>query len=150
MYDMQIQQHNVFHTNIIVMKDLIILEKNREKKRESVRRNVDKIALTKITKTSSPINLNSRYIQAISNLDIDIAKNLRLIVIKKYQRYISQISEKLKRLYKNWIPALAAFMIYFHQKYNNEKVTENMKIRQDIDPQQILSLIFQLYRSIDY
>lgn len=40
--------------------------------------------MAEITKVLSAINLGNKYSQAISNIDIDIAKNLRLINIKKY------------------------------------------------------------------
>lgn len=66
------------------MKDMIIWEKGREKEEEFVEGNTDIIALTKIVKMSSIVNLNSRYIWAISNVNINATKNLELINIKKY------------------------------------------------------------------
>ena len=47
-------------------------------------RNVNKIALAEVGKTSSPIDLNSKYIWVISNIDIDVARDLGLTGIKKH------------------------------------------------------------------
>lgn len=54
---------------------------------------MDKIVLAKVARLLSLVNLNSMYIWAIINIKIDVAKDLRLTDIKKYSRYISQISE---------------------------------------------------------
>ena len=43
-----------------------------------------------------------------------------------------------------------AFVKYSRKMNNNEEVTENMKIRQDIDPGWGSSLFIQLYGSIYY
>lgn len=43
-----------------------------------------KTAIAKVAKVSSVINLGIQYSQAISNIDIDIARNLGLTHIKKY------------------------------------------------------------------
>ena len=53
-------------------------------------------------------------------------------------------------LYRDWIPAFAAFVKYSRKTHNNEEVTENMKIRQDIDLGWASSLFVQLHRSIHY
>lgn len=44
---------------------------------------------------SNVIDYNNKYNQAISNANINIAKNLRLTSIKKYLRYIAQIQSKI-------------------------------------------------------
>lgn len=49
-------------------------------------KNINKIALADITKTSSPIDLNGKYMWVISNVHIDATRNLGLISIKKYKR----------------------------------------------------------------
>ena len=51
-------------------------------------------------------------------------------------------------LYKDWIAVLATFVKHSRKTHNNEKVTENMKIRRDIDPGWASSLFVQLYGSI--
>lgn len=58
-YDAQIRQHNVRHTNIIAMKDVIISEKAGEKEGQSVVGNAIKLA--KVAKMSSPIDLDGKY-----------------------------------------------------------------------------------------
>lgn len=40
----------------------------------------------------------------------------------------------MNELQKYWILALIIFVKDFWKIYNNEKITENMKIRQNIDP----------------
>ena len=66
------------------MKDIIILEKaNGKKLSESL---VDTTVFAKVTRTSSSIDLVWKYRWAMSNVDIDVAKKLRLIGVKKYWR----------------------------------------------------------------
>lgn len=77
---------------------------------------------------SNLIDLDSKYIQAISNTDIDVTRDLRLTSMKKYQRHTGQIKKKVNRLYKNWISPFATFVKNFWRIYDNEKMTENMKI----------------------
>ena len=60
-YNSQIWQHNVRHTNVIVMKDVIISKKALEKEGQLVVRNVDKIALAKVRRMSSPMDLDGKY-----------------------------------------------------------------------------------------
>lgn len=108
-------------------------------KRELVDENIDKIVMVDIIRTSSLINLNSRYIQAISNININAAKNLGLINIKKYGKHMSQILNELKKLFGDKIAALTTFMTHLHQMHNNIVITKNMKIRQDINPKQVSS-----------
>ena len=130
------------------MKDVIISKKTQKKERQLVVRNTDKIAQIEVAKTSSLIDFDGKYMWAISNVDIDATRNLGLTDIKKYQRLASQIEKKVNELYRDWIPVLAAFMKHFWKTHNNEKVTKNMKIRQDIDLEQVSSFFVQLYRSI--
>ena len=82
-YDLQIWKHNVHHTNIIAMKDVIIFEKAREKE-ELLGSIVDKTAPAKVAWALSPIYLAGRYKLAISNANLDKANELGLISIKKY------------------------------------------------------------------
>lgn len=58
---------------------MIISENDRKKKRELIGENAIKIALAEITKMLSSID-----IQVISNINLDAAKNLGLMSIKKY------------------------------------------------------------------
>ena len=84
-YDFQIRQYNVRYTNIIIIKDIIaIAEKDRENKKLWTIENVDKIAMVEVTKLLSAIDFGSKYSYAMNNTDIDVAKNLKLIDIKKY------------------------------------------------------------------
>ena len=47
-------------------------------------RNVDKFAQVEIAITSSPMDLDSEYMWAMSNIDIYVTRNLRLTGIKKH------------------------------------------------------------------
>ena len=82
-YKSQIRQHNMRHINIIAMKDVIISEKAREEKMlsEGI---VDMTALAEIARVSSSVDFAERYNWAMSNTDLDVAKKLELINIKKY------------------------------------------------------------------
>ncbi len=64
------------------MKDVIILEKAREKK--LLEGSADTTAPAKVARASSPINLAWKYRWAMSNVDMDAAKKLGLTGIKKY------------------------------------------------------------------
>ena len=149
-YNAQIWQHNICHINVIVMKDVIILKKALEKEGQLVVRNANKIALTEFGRTLSSIDLDSKYIRAISNVDIDAPRNLGLTDIKRYWKLAGQIEKEVNELHKDWIPAFAIFVKHSWKMHDNEKVTENMKIRRDIDPRWALSLFVQLYESIYY
>lgn len=66
----------------------------------------------KVAKVPNIIDLASKYSWVISNANIDAAKNLKLTGIKKYQRCVNQIQDKVDWLYKNQIPILIAFIKY--------------------------------------
>ena len=125
-YDLHIRQHNVCHTNIIAMKDVIIEEKAREKEglSESI---ADTTAPAKVAQGSSPVDLAGKYMWAMSNANIDAAKELGLIGIKKYWKRAGQVEMELDWLY-DWIPALATFVRHSRSVYNNEEVTQNMNV----------------------
>lgn len=103
------------------MKDVIILEKTREKERQLVVRNAIKQA--KVAKMSNSINFDSKYMQVINNIDIDAAKDLGLTGVKKYLKRTSQIKVKVNWLYRNQILVLAIFIKHFRKMYDNEKMT---------------------------
>ncbi len=48
----------------------------------------------------------------------------------------------------DWIFTLATFMRHSRRVYDNEKVIENMKVKQNIDPEWGTSFFIQLYESI--
>ena len=102
-YDVQIWQHNVCHTNVIAMKDMITSKKGLEKEEQQVVRNANKIMLAMVKRVLSPIDLDSKYIWAISNVDIDTARDLVLTGIKKHQRLVGQIEKKVNRLHRDWV-----------------------------------------------
>ena len=64
----------------------------------------------------------------MSNINLNLAKELRITSIKKYWRHTGQFEMELDWLY-DWILALAIFVRHLHDVYNNEKVTENMNIK---------------------
>lgn len=131
-YNVQIWQYNICHINIILIKDMIILENAREKKKQLVVGNI--IKQVEIAKMSSSIHLNSKYKQAINNANINIVRNLKLIGVKKYKKHIDQIKKEVNILYRDWILALVTFVKHSLRTHNNKKVTENMKFKQKVDP----------------
>lgn len=135
-YDLQIWQHNVCYTNIIAMKDVIITKKAKKKIRLS-KGIADITTAAELAQVSSLINLTRQCIWAISNVDLDAAKELRLSDIKKYWRHAWQVKLELDCLH-NWILILVTFMRYLRGIYNNKKVTKNIRARQDIDPEWVL------------
>ncbi len=71
------------------MKDIIaVAERNREL---LAMENVDKTVIAEVAKVSSAIDLGNKHSWAISNADMDVARDLRLTGIKKYWRRIGQI-----------------------------------------------------------
>ena len=74
----------------------------------------------------------------MSNANLDAAKELGLTGIKKYWKCTRQIEMELDWLY-DWIPALVIFVRHSRRVYNNEKVIENMNVKQDIDLEWVLS-----------
>lgn len=72
LYDSKIWQYNISYTNIIRIKDIIILEKNRE--REKLLGGItNKTTLVKVIPILSFNNLDRKYKCAIdSNIDLDL------------------------------------------------------------------------------
>ena len=85
----------------------------------------------------------------MSNTNLDAAQERELTDIKKYQRQAGQVKMKLDWLH-DWIPALAIFVRYSRRMYNNKEVTKNMKVKQNIDWEQMSSFFVQLYGFIQY
>ena len=82
-YNSQIQQHNVYHANIIAIKDVIIEEKARKK--EGLSEGIVNTTMpAEVARASSPVDLTRKYMWVISNANIDAAKKLGLTSIKKY------------------------------------------------------------------
>ena len=100
-YDAQIWQHNVRHPNVIAMKAVIISKKALKTERQLVVKNADKIVLAEVGRTSSLMDLDGKYMWAISNDDIDAARDLGLRDIKKQWRLASQIEKEVNGLHKN-------------------------------------------------
>ncbi len=98
-YYSQSGQHNIRHTNIITMKDVIlVVERGREL---LAMKNVDKTVIAEVAKEWSTIDLGSKHSWAISNADMDAAENLGLTGIKKYGRRVGQIQDKVDSLHKD-------------------------------------------------
>ena len=67
------------------MKNVIaVAEKGRKNKKLLAIENADKTAMAEVTKVSNAIDLGNKNSWAISNADINAARELRLIDIKKY------------------------------------------------------------------
>lgn len=64
-------------------------------------RNKDKIALSEIAIILSFMDVNSKYIWAINNIDIDVTKDIRSTGIKKHWRLAGQIEKDVNGLYKD-------------------------------------------------
>ena len=97
-YDLQIRQHNIRHTNIIIIKDVIIGEKAKEKKglSEGI---TDTTASAEMARALSPVDLVGKYMWAISNANMDAANKLGLTGIKKYWRRAGQDEMELDWLH---------------------------------------------------
>ena len=93
MYKLQIWKYNVGHTNIITIKDVIILEKTKEKKLSEGP--ADTTVLGEVGQASSLVDFTWKYRQAISNVDMDAAKKLELTKMKKYWRHAGQVPMEL-------------------------------------------------------
>lgn len=91
--------------------------------------NIDEIALAEGTKTSSLMDFDNKYIWAISNININAARDLGLIGIKKHSKLASQIKNKVNGLYRDWISVLVAFVKLSQKTHNNKKVIKKMKIK---------------------
>lgn len=82
-YNLQIRQYNVRHTSIIAIRDVIISEKNR--KRKKLLGGITDITISvEVVWASSLIDLTWIYKWTINNTNLDIAKELELTGIKKY------------------------------------------------------------------
>lgn len=68
----------------------------------------------------------------MSNVNIDIAKKLKLIGVKKYKECASQVEIELIWLY-DWILPLVMFLRNLQKLYNNKKIGQNISVRQNID-----------------
>lgn len=130
------------------MKDVIILEKVREKKKLS-KSIIDTTAQAKLAWTLSLVDLARRYKWAMSNVNLDVTKELGLTGIQKYQRCVDQVKMELDWLH-DWIFAQTTFVKHSRRVYDNDKVTELMKVRQDIDPKWVLFFFVPQFWSIQY
>lgn len=80
---------------------IILAKKDKKDKKSLAIENIDKTAKAKVAKVSNAIHLDSKYSWAISNSDMDAAKDLKLTEIKKYLKCAGQIQDKMDWLYKN-------------------------------------------------
>lgn len=116
------------------MTDVIIMTESGEKNKKLLAiEYVNKIAIVEVAKVSSSIDLRNKHNQVISNTNMDVAKDLKLIGIKKYQKCTDQIQDKIDWLHKDWIPTIGAFVKHFWRMYNNEEIIKNMITRREID-----------------
>ncbi len=125
-YHLQIQPRNVCHTNIIAMKDMILVAERGEEL--LAMENVDKIAIAEVTKVLSTINRKSKYSWVISNTDMDTIEDLGWMSIKKYKKYAGQIQDEVYLLNKDWIPIFGAFVKHSRKTQDNEEIIENLII----------------------
>ena len=83
------------------MKDMIISKKAQERNRQLIERNADKIVVMKVGRILSLIDLDSKYIWAISNGDIHATRDLRSTNIKKHWKLTGQIQREVNGLHKD-------------------------------------------------
>lgn len=57
-------------------------------------KNVNKIALVKVVKISILMDLDSKYMGTINNVNIDVAENLGLINIKNTGNLLTRLKKK--------------------------------------------------------
>ncbi len=131
----------------MAIKDVIISEKAREKMLSEGP--ADTIAPVEVVRALSHIDLTWKSRWAMSNIDMDAAKELRLTGVKKYCRRAAQVEMELDWLH-NWILALATFVRYSRRVYDNKKVGQNISVRRDINPEWVSSFFVQLHGSIQY
>ena len=112
---MQIWQHNIYYTNIIAIKDVIILEKAKGEK-ELSQSIANRSGSTKIDQVLSLVNLAKKYLWAISNVNLNITEKLELISINKYLRHAKHVEIELDWLY-DWMSVLATFMRHLNRVY---------------------------------
>lgn len=80
------------HTNIKSVKIIIILKKAKDQKLS--KRFLDTTTLAEVAQVLSLVDFAWIYIWAISNVNMDIAKKLGLIEVKKYRKHTSQVEMK--------------------------------------------------------
>lgn len=68
----------------MAIKSMIITKITRKKEKLLIKRNKNKVALAKFTKTLNSINIDSKYILIIINFNINKTKYLELANIKIY------------------------------------------------------------------
>ena len=107
-YNLQIWQGNVRHTHIITIKNIIILEKTREKE-ELLEGSADTTTLAEITRLLSPIHLAWRYGWPMRKADIEAAMKLGLTEVTNYWKQVGQVEMELDWLH-DWISALVIFV----------------------------------------
>lgn len=89
---------------------------------------MDITAKVKVAWISSLANFGTRYEWVMSNLDVNVAKELRQTGVKKYWQSIDQIKIELDWQYDS-IPVLAIFVRYLYRIYKNEEVGRNISIK---------------------
>lgn len=83
------------------MKDMIAVTERGRKIQGLLAEKVDKAAIAKVAKVASAIDIGNKYRQAISNDDMDAARDLGLTGVKKEQRCVGQIQAEIDWLHKN-------------------------------------------------
>lgn len=82
-YELHIWLYNMWHINIIAMKDIILLKKI-GKKRELLKDIADISVSVKVAQAISLIDLVLKYKWIINNADLDLSKELVLTEVNKY------------------------------------------------------------------
>lgn len=69
---------------------ITVAKKDRKIQKRLVEK-VDKAAMAKVVKITSNIDISNKYKWAITNDDLNITRDLKLIGVKKYQRCVGKI-----------------------------------------------------------
>lgn len=105
---------------------------------------------TEVTQVCRTTNIVLKYNQHINLTNNKAAIDLRLQSIKKYQRCLTQIADKLSH-FQDFFSIFTIFVneacINFNEKIQLDKY---LRFRQDRDQKQVFSLFIKLHSSIKY
>ena len=115
---MQILEHNIRHTNVIAIQDVILIAKilvGSAKKKKLI---ID-MPNMEVTQKCNATNVLLKYNWYLNPTDDEVVVNLELQSIKKYWRYAIQVADELSHL-QDLLPTLIMFVNKAHSNYNQK------------------------------